>query len=515
MSNKASSHLFDLIKSLTKSEKRYFKLFASRHTIGEENSYIRLFDFIDRMDSYQEDLIFMHFRGQAFLNKFSITKSRLYDNVLKSLDAFHAASSIDAQIYRSIHNAEILFNKGLYSQSEKLLRSAEKQAEKHECLNLLLTIKQKQKQLIETEQYSTTQKTAIEALYKEEKAIVEKINNGAELWKVKSLLFLEINVRNKARTEVFAKKLKAIISELKTFNNTFNTLHNTYLYHHTKSAYYYVINDMENSYHHLKENIQHLLKSKYFKADNPNIIFSLLTNAVYVSTRLKHFTEAQNYLEKLKALAEKEGKQTEDLSVKYFSSTSSLELSLLMEKGEFDKAEKLVTEIQEGLRIHDEQIPVIRRAVLNYQCAVLYLTIGEFNQSLSFLNKILNDSEISQEQEIYGFAQMLTLIVHVELNNDRFLPYAYSSTKRFIKKHHKNTAFDTLFLKIINEMIKVQNKFDLQENLVKYKDELATILSDKHEQTATEYFDFYTWVESKILDKPYLELKLQRLNEVA
>ena len=74
MSNKVSNHLFELIKSLTKSEKRYFKLFSSRHTIGEENGYLKLFDFIDQMDSYQEDLIYMHFKGQALLNKFSITK---------------------------------------------------------------------------------------------------------------------------------------------------------------------------------------------------------------------------------------------------------------------------------------------------------------------------------------------------------------------------------------------------------------------------------------------------------
>ena len=144
MSNKVSTHLFDLIKSLNKSEKRYFKVFSSRHTIGEENSYIRLFDFIDRMEEYQEDLIFMHFKGQALLNKFSITKARLYDNILKSLDTFYATSSHDAQIFRAIHSAEILFNKGLYKQSERVLNSAEKQAIKHENYNLLLEIKEKQ-----------------------------------------------------------------------------------------------------------------------------------------------------------------------------------------------------------------------------------------------------------------------------------------------------------------------------------------------------------------------------------
>ena len=71
---KAKDSIHELIKSLTKSEKRYFKLMSSRHTIGEENNYIVLFDFIEKQEEYDEDVLFKTFKGQAFLNKFSITK---------------------------------------------------------------------------------------------------------------------------------------------------------------------------------------------------------------------------------------------------------------------------------------------------------------------------------------------------------------------------------------------------------------------------------------------------------
>ena len=99
MSNKASSSLFELIKSLTKSEKRYFKVLSSKHVIGNENKYIQLFDFIDSMEDYNEDIIIDHFKGEAFLNKFSITKARLYDHILNSLEQFHATNNVDAQLF--------------------------------------------------------------------------------------------------------------------------------------------------------------------------------------------------------------------------------------------------------------------------------------------------------------------------------------------------------------------------------------------------------------------------------
>ncbi|MGZ6540063.1 MAG: hypothetical protein ACXVEB_16925, partial [Bacteroidia bacterium] len=102
MSNKASDNLFQLIKSLNKSEKRYFNLYASRHTIGEKNNYIILFEAIDKQSEYDEELILKQFKKETFVNKFSIAKSRLYDVVLDSLTAFHSGSSIDAQLKRDL-----------------------------------------------------------------------------------------------------------------------------------------------------------------------------------------------------------------------------------------------------------------------------------------------------------------------------------------------------------------------------------------------------------------------------
>ena len=52
MANKYSDHMFQLIKSLTKAEKRYFKLFVARHTssASSPNNAQVLFDLIEKMD---------------------------------------------------------------------------------------------------------------------------------------------------------------------------------------------------------------------------------------------------------------------------------------------------------------------------------------------------------------------------------------------------------------------------------------------------------------------------------
>lgn len=60
-----STELFNLIKSLSKSEKRYFKLTSSLQS-GEKN-YMRLFDAIEAQDEYDEAAIKGKFEGETFV----------------------------------------------------------------------------------------------------------------------------------------------------------------------------------------------------------------------------------------------------------------------------------------------------------------------------------------------------------------------------------------------------------------------------------------------------------------
>ena len=73
MANKYSSHLFELIKSLTKAEKRYFKLFVARHTSSGPNNAQILFEHMESMDDYDEEALLEKLKSHAFTNKFSIS----------------------------------------------------------------------------------------------------------------------------------------------------------------------------------------------------------------------------------------------------------------------------------------------------------------------------------------------------------------------------------------------------------------------------------------------------------
>src|SRR4029079_9022157 len=157
---------------MSKSEKRHFKLYASRHSV-EENNYLKLFDAIDKQKNYDEGSILEKFRKEPFINRFPITKKRLYETVLRSLDAFHSQSSIDAELKRELHFAEILYKKSLYNQCAKILSSARHTALKHEKYSTLTEILHWQKKLIEKDNYLGQNKEGIEAMLHEDVLIAD------------------------------------------------------------------------------------------------------------------------------------------------------------------------------------------------------------------------------------------------------------------------------------------------------------------------------------------------------
>jgi hypothetical protein len=55
MPNRSTDALFQLVKSLEKSEKRNFKLYVKRNSSSEDLKIVKLFDALDKLDAYDEE----------------------------------------------------------------------------------------------------------------------------------------------------------------------------------------------------------------------------------------------------------------------------------------------------------------------------------------------------------------------------------------------------------------------------------------------------------------------------
>ena len=144
------------------------------------------------------------------------------------------------------------------------------------------------------------------------------------------------------------------------------------------------------------------------------------------------------------------------------------------------------------------------KAFLEFKIAVAHIGIGDYSQALKWINAILNDTRLDKTEDIIGFTQLLDLIVHIELDHVKLLPYSLKSTQRFFKTRNRMYSFERILLNAINKLIKLENptdRFDLWEEL---NAELAKITNDDvFESVALDYFDFQSWAESKLKGKSF------------
>ena len=139
MPNLSTDALFILVKSLERAEKRNFKLYMKRNSASADMKIIQLFDALDKMKDYdEEDLL----RKNESIQKQQLSnlKAHLYDQLLSSLRIVKQSENIDLQIHEQLDHAKILYNKGLYLQSLRLLEKIKTLTKQNNQVTYLLQV---------------------------------------------------------------------------------------------------------------------------------------------------------------------------------------------------------------------------------------------------------------------------------------------------------------------------------------------------------------------------------------
>ena len=82
MTKEQKDNLFVLIKSLSKSEKRQFKLYVGRLGVNEDSKFLLLFNVLQKLKTYDEAEVLKH----RFVKKQQLSnlKAHLYKQILIS-----------------------------------------------------------------------------------------------------------------------------------------------------------------------------------------------------------------------------------------------------------------------------------------------------------------------------------------------------------------------------------------------------------------------------------------------
>lgn len=513
MNQPQHDHLHRLIRSMDPAEKRYFKVYTSRHLVGGSSNHQILFDAIDAQDEYDEAALLRRFKKEAFTNRFAITKHRLYDTVLRSLDAYHAESSVDARLRRSLHHVEILHARALYPEAEKLLASIRRTATKHGRISLLMAVREWESRLMEQANYAHANTPAVEAWTNEGHELRDMQAQVDRLWAIKSDLFRTLYAKGQARSTAAHSALAEVkaLPDLQPASLQ-RSPRAEYLYHHVRSAVAFAEGNAEQSREHLLRN-RSIIRGMYEHfSEEPSLLLGVLGNLAFVTAQLGHHGEAHDLLREFRqAPVDFHMPDTPDLDVKLFSTSYSLELALLCNAGDFVQAAALLPTIERGLLRREGSIGAVRKAGFYYQMAYAAFGAGDAETALRLTNKLLNDISIDESEDAVCYGRLLHLILLLETGRTDMVRFAARNTTRFLQTRGRTFRTEQLLIGLVQGIAKNSTAGHVQEKLSQFHDKVSALQDQPAERALYGHLDPIAWAISRLHGKPFGEVVKERL----
>jgi hypothetical protein len=504
-----SEDLFDLIRSLTQNEKRYFKINASKHIIGEKNNYVRLFEVIDKQKKYDEAAIKKYFRNEVFIRQMTFTKNYLYNLILKSLNGYHSELSVDIELKELFKNIEILYAKSLHKQCGKLLEKAKKLAysyEKH--LEILEVLKWEKILLTLLRSDRDHIKKIRENYHAENERILNEFKSVRKYEKISDAIFYTIQEGGRIRNENKLKILDKIFQkELLNVDDTALGFDAKKFLYSSFNLYFTEIQDLQKNYLYSRKAVGLMESFPKQIARQPGNYIVALNNMIICCINLKQYDEAITTIIKMRVTA-LDFPANEELNKHIFETSYSLELSIYQESGNFEKGIPLVKKIESGLNSY--KISELYKVLLQLQIANLYFGTGKYNEALKWLNKIIHSSTLELRPDVLCHSRIFNLIIHFELGNKDFLEYTVISTYRFLYKRERLYKFETIILNFIRKSAKANTSKELIDLFKKLRSELLPLEKDPFEKKVLEHFDFISWLDSKIEKRNFADCVRQR-----
>ncbi len=505
---KRNDGLFRLIKSLSKSEKRFFKIYSSRHVIGDQNKYIQLFNAIDKQKSYNEEGIIKKFAREKFVKRLSVAKAYLYELILRSMNVYHAQQTVEAQLRELIGNIQFLQGKRINDQALRLVSKAKKLAIEHEKLSFLPELMRLQKHILENQFYAGYKERVLWNLHQEEQELLVQLQNINDYWLLHGRLYYQqthSGVTGQAKDlEQFADIAKHELLQDEQKALSFSA---RLLLYKTYSTYYFVTRNFAKCYHYSNELI-HLLESRPEVLQQDSLLYvSSVNNLLNMTGMLQKTTERTYYLDKLhQMMQERKYKKNRQLQLKLFQAYYYHQMIHHIGQHRYQDALPLMDELTQSLEEYADLLDVMGEVMLCFYSFHICFCTRQFEAAYQWLCRILAHDAAAIRQDISRYAHILQLLAVYELKQPELLRATIRSTYRFLSQLSNLSPFEQLVVKLLRQLPQLENEQAFIDLLTELRQALLHLYAEAGGAQAQRYFDFLSWVHSKVVKKPFIRV---------
>ncbi|MCX4359508.1 MAG: hypothetical protein OSJ22_07735 [Rikenellaceae bacterium] len=493
--------LFDLIRSLTKAEKRNFKLYATRQ--GDANAkFIVLFDAMEAMDVYDE---------QKLMKRCGITKSQianikahLYRQILVSVRLIGVSHSLRMQLSEQIDFARILYDKGLHGQCLRVLDKAKKIAVESGQSTIALEIVEFEK-TVETHHLARTS-TRADQLSAQTTELCERIEVSNKLSNIAVQLY---NLHLKLGYVRSQRDLCMVTDFFKPQIDSFSEMELSFIEQvqlaQARMWYAHILHDFPACFRYSRRIIELFdnnghLKPLYY--DYYLKAYSRYLESLFLTRNWRRLSSAIDRYEK--AIEDIVTINT-NASILSYLALYLHRVNLYLMEGSFTSGISIVADVERYISSAGSYLDTHYKMLLYYKIACLYFGAADYRKCIYYLERIISVRDQSIRRDLQCFARMLNLIASYEAGLDYNLDYQIRNVYTFIIKMNDMHGVQKVLISFLKRLNHIYAG-DFKQELRNLYDRIKPYESHPYERRTFFYLDIISWLESKLEDRSVEEI---------
>lgn len=504
MTNDLTDNLFSLIKSLSPSEKRQFTLYVGRIGVNSDSKFLNLFKVMSRQKEYDEKAILKN--TEITKQQLSNIKAHLYKQLLISLKLNPVHQSVPISIREQMDFAHILYRKGLYKQSLKILEKVKATALHYEEKVMAYDILEWEK-IIESQYITRSTQNRAETLVNETKELTElnlisgKLSNlSLQLYNI----FLKMgHARTREESEGIETYFRRNLPEYDIAKLGFREklwLYKAHLWYSFISQNFLSCYRYSSKWIDLFKEYPHLINVhpvSYLKGNH------YLLESLFYLNHTELFEKTLKHLEE--TLKDPKIPDDDNIATLSFLYVYSNKLNLRFMKGDFANGDLLVENIEKKIKKYGSRIDGHHIMIFYYKIASLYFGDGNYSRCIEFLKKIIDNRSLEVREDLMCYSRILNLVAHYEAGKDYHLESLIKSTYKFLIKMNDLHEVQKEMIRFLRNLPEVSPLY-LKDEFRKLHSTLKVYEDHPYERRAFLYLDILSWLESNIEGRPVAEI---------
>ena len=504
MINDQKDNLFQLIKSLTKSEKRQFKLYVGRMGSNNNAKFLSLFNFLDKLDKYSEKAILV--KGIVTKQQLSNLKAHLYKQILISLRLNPIHQNIRIQIREQMDFAVILYQKGLYKLSLKILDKVKALALKNEEKYAAYDIVEFEK-LIESQYITRSLSNRAQELIEQADDLRTHNDITSQLSNLSLLLYEQLIKTGYAKSDdEFREITKFFYERMPNIELDKLGFREKLWYYKAHVWYSFLVQDFLSCFKYSSKWVEMFNDHPEMISIHPVFYLKgnnyLLESLALIKYPEKFKMTLHNMMDRIES---DEFPKNDNLSALSFLYAYNNRFNLCFLQGEFEHGLSTVPEVIRGIEKFKNQIDPHHVMMFYYKIACLYFGVEDHENCIVYLNKIINNKHLKMREDLLCFTRVLSLVAHYEAGFDYHLEAHLRETYKFLIKMDDLHEVQKAMIRFVRSLGDIY-PHELKSAFAKLHKALKKYENDPYERRAFLYLDVLSWLESKIETRPVADI---------